>query len=163
MISGRKRHVMVLCWLARSTIGILLLLAEVPAAMGQAGPPCGPDLPIKCTPGKDAAIVLGFVGAGVLAVYLGYRIDHPRHESSIIGCSAVSEGMKTLVEDKTQTVYLLAGSDKKVKPGERLLLRGQKKLDPSGRDVFKVRKLVRDAGSCETQSTNAPVSSPASE
>ena len=71
--------------------------------------------------------------------------------------------MKTLVEDKTQTVYLLAGSDKKVKPGERLLLRGQKKLDPSGRDVFKVRKLVRDAGSCETQSTNAPVSPPVNE
>ena len=149
---------MVLGWLARSTIGILLLLAEVPAAAGQAGPPCGPDLPIKCTPGKDAAIVLGFVGAGVLAVYLGYRMDHPRHESSIIGCSAVSEGMKTLLEDDTQRVYLLAGSDKRVKAGERLLLRGQKKLDASGRDVFKVRKLVKDAGSCEPQRASPPVS-----
>jgi hypothetical protein len=143
---------MVLCWLARSTIGILLLLAEIPSAIGQPGPPCGPDLPIKCTPGKDAALVLGFVGAGILAAYFGYRLNHPRQEASIIGCTAQADGMKTLTEDDTQTVYLLTRSGKKLKAGERLLLRGKKTQDASGRDVFQVRKLVTDEGPCETQS-----------
>jgi hypothetical protein len=49
----------------------VLLAAEVPTAAAQAGSPCGPDLPIKCTPGKSAAILSAFVGAGIVAAYLG--------------------------------------------------------------------------------------------
>ena len=75
---------MLIHWLARSTFAVLLIGAELTSAGAQAGPPCGPDLPIKCTPGKDAAIVVGIVGVGVLAAYLGYRLNHPRHENSII-------------------------------------------------------------------------------
>jgi len=138
--------------LARSAFAVLLLAVEVTSARAQAGPPCGPDLPIKCTPGKDAAIVLGFVGAGVLAAYLGYRLDHSRHEASIIGCTAQTDEAMTLVEDNTQMLYSLIAVPKKVRAGERVALRGKNKSDPSGRNVFHVRKFVKDWGPCESQS-----------
>jgi hypothetical protein len=142
-------------WLARSTFAFLLLAVEATSTAAQAGPPCGPDLPIKCTPGKDAAIVLGFVGAGVLAVYLGYRLDHPRHQASIIGCTAQADGTMTLVEDNTQMLYSLNPIPKKVKAGERVVLRGKNKSDISGRNVFHVRKVVEDVGPCESRTPSA--------
>jgi hypothetical protein len=58
----------------------------------------------------------------------------------------------TLVEDSTQTLYSLTPPRKKVKAGERVVLRGKKTLDASGKNVFQVRKFVQDAGPCETQS-----------
>jgi len=141
--------------LARSAFAVLLLAVAVTSARAQAGPPCGPDLPIKCTPGKDAAIVLGFVGAGILAAYLGYRLDHPRHEASIIGCTAQADGTMILVEDNTQMLYSLTPVSKKVRSGERVALRGKKKSDTSGRNVFHVRKVVEDVGPCESRIPSA--------
>jgi hypothetical protein len=141
---------MVVRWLARSAVAILLLTLDIPSIAAQAGPPCGPDLPIKCTPGKDAAIVLGFVGAGVLAAYLGYRMGHPKHEASIVGCTALADGTMTLVEDNTEALYSLTSHPKKVKARERVILSGKKTLDVSGKNVFQVRKLVEDMGSCKT-------------
>lgn len=137
---------------ARSAFAVLLLALQATSARAQAGPPCGPDLPIKCTPGKDAAIVLGFVGAGILAAYLGYRLDHPRHEASIVGCTAQGDGTMTLVEDNTQILYSLTTVPKKVRAGERVTLRGKKKFDTSGKNLFQARKLAKDEGPCESQS-----------
>lgn len=135
-----------------STLGLLLLAAPAPSALAQAGPPCGPDLPIKCTPGKSAAIVLSFVGAGALAVYLAYRIDHPRGATSIAGCATQDNEEITLVDQASQTPYVLAAGRKKVKAGERLVLRGKKNRDADGRDVFRVTKILEDQGPCEPQS-----------
>lgn len=142
-------------WLIRSTFSLLLLAAEVPSAAAQPGPPCGPDLPIKCTPGKDAAIVLGFVGAGVVALYLGYRMDHPRNEMLTSGCAAQADGVMTLVEDNTQTVYLMKPLPRKVKAGERVVLRGKKIRDGTGKNIFRAKKFVQDEGPCETRSPSA--------
>jgi hypothetical protein len=141
--------------LARSAFAILLLALQVASARAQAGPPCGPDLPIKCTPGKDAGILLAFVGAGILAAYLGYRMDHPRHQALIVGCTAQADGTMTLVEDNTQILYSLAPVPKKVRAGQRVTLRGRKKSDPSGKNLFQARKLVKDEGPCESQSPGA--------
>ena len=69
-----------------------------------------------------------------------------------MGCATQSDGVKILTEDNTQTVYLLSGAEKKVKAGERLVLRGKKSRDATGRDVFQVRKVAKDDGPCETQS-----------
>ena len=69
-----------------------------------------------------------------------------------MGCATESNGMKTLTDDNTQTVYLLTRAEKKVKTGERLLLRGKKSRDASGSEVFQVSKVVKDEGPCETQS-----------
>lgn len=144
---------MIFRWLACSTFGILLVATAAPSIVAQAGPPCGPDLPIKCTPGKDAAIVVTFVGAGALAAYLGYRMSHPKREESIAGCTMQADGGMTLVEQSTQTLYSLTPVNKEVKAGERVVLRGKK--DASGRNVFHVKKLVKDEGPCETQSLSA--------
>lgn len=144
---------MILRCIACSTFGILLITAGAPSTVAQAGPPCGPDLPTKCTPGKDAAIVLGFVGAGALAAYLGYRMSHPKREETIAGCITQTDGVMTLMEQSTKTLYSLTPVHKKVQPGERVVLRGKK--DASGRDVFRVRKVVKDEGPCETQSGSA--------
>jgi hypothetical protein len=152
---AERRHEMFVHWLARSPFAVLLLAVDVTTSTAQPGPPCGSDLPIKCTPGKDAAIVLGFVGAGILAVYLGYRLDHPRHEELIIGCTVQAGGMMALVEDNTQMLYSLTPLLKKVKAGDRLVLRGKKKPVISGRNVFHVKKLVLNEGPCETQSPRA--------
>ena len=134
-----------------SIAGILLITAGAPSAVAQAGPPCGPDLPIKCNPGKGAAILLAFVGAGALAVYLAYRMDHPKGEASVAGCTTLANGEMALTEDGTQTLYLLTPARKNVKAGERVVLRGKKNHNASGGNVFHVRKVVKDDGRCEAQ------------
>ena|SRR5215472_2917466 len=144
---------MIFRWLTCSTFGFLLVAAGPPSTVAQAGPPCGPDLPIKCTPGKDAALLVTFIGAGALAAYLGYRISHPKREESIAGCTMQADGVLTLMEQSTQTVYSLTPVHKKVQAGKQVVLLGQK--DASGRNVFHVKKLVKDEGPCEAQSLNA--------
>jgi len=146
---------MIFRWLACSTFGILLITAGAPSTIAQAGPPCGPDLPNKCTPGKDAAIVLGFVGAGALAAYLGYRMNHPKREDSITGCTTQADGVMALMEQSTKTLYSLSPVHKRVKAGQRVVLRGKKNQDASGRNVFHVTKVVKDEGPCEAQSLSA--------
>ena len=146
---------MIARWLACLTCGILLLTAGAPPTVAQSGPPCGPDLPIKCTPGKDAAILMGYVGAGALAIYIGYRMDHPKHKELIAGCTTQTDGMMTLMEQGTGTLYSLNPVHKNVKAGERVVLRGVKKQDASGRNVFHVTKVVEDEGLCEKQNLTA--------
>ena len=146
---------MLIHWLARSTFAVLLIGVELTSAGAQAGPPCGPDLPIKCTPGKDAAIVVGIVGVGVLAAYLGYRLNHPRHENSIIGCTAQTDGSMTLSEDNTQKLYTLTGLPKKLRAGQHVLLRGKISADGSGKNAFQVRKFTKDDVPCEPQTSGA--------
>lgn len=138
-------------WLA-APLGILLLLGGIRAAIAQAGPPCGPDLPIKCTPGKDAAILLGFVGAGVLAFYLAYRMDHPKSKDAVVGCTAQAGETMIVTEDGTERIYELTHLGKQMRAGERVELWGDKRHDNSGRNVFKVRRLVRRGGTCTEQS-----------
>lgn len=135
--------------LAGPVLSLLLTAVGIPSIAAQAGPPCGPDLPIKCTPGKDAALVLGFVGAGALAVYLAYRMDHPRGEVSVSGCTILANGVMTLTEQGTQTSFLLTPSRKKVKADEQVILRGKKSRDAAGQNVLRVTKIVRDEGPCE--------------
>ena len=149
-----------LCRLAPLLASMLFLAAEAPFATAQPGPPCGPDLPIKCDPGKSAAILLGFVGAGVAAAFIAYRLDHPKHEASLSGCVTDSGGTKTLTEDETKTRFVLTHAGKKLKAGERVLLRGKKASDPSGTNFFQVRKVVRDQAPCETQASTEPAMSP---
>lgn len=142
---------MIARWLA-APLGILLLLGGDRAAIAQAGPPCGPDLPIKCTPGKDAAILLGFVGAGVLAFYLAYRMDHPKVKDAVVGCTAQTGGAMILAEDGTQRIYELTHVPKQMRAGERVELWGYQRRDNLGRNVFKVTKLVKSKGPCTAQS-----------
>lgn len=141
---------MIVRWLNTSIVGILLIATGVPSA-AQAGPPCGPDLPIKCTPGKDAAILAGIAGAGALAIFLAYRMDHPRAQASVEGCTALVEGVIVLSEQGTQSSYLLTGARKNVKTGERVVLRGKKSRNATGKSALRVTKVVKDEGPCEPQ------------
>lgn len=134
-------------------VGILLITAGVPSTVAQAGPPCGPDLPIKCNPGKGAAILLAFIGAGALAVYLGYRMDHPKGQVSIAGCTTLTDGAMTLTEDGTGTLYVLTPVRENVKAGGRVVLRGKKNHDAAGRNVLNVKKVVKNDGPCQAQSS----------
>ena len=138
-------------YLVSSALGVILAGLGATPADAQAGPPCGPDLPIKCTPGKDAAIVIGFVGAGALAVYIAYRMDHPRNEVTIGGCAALDNGAMTLTDESTHTLYPLMPGHKKLRAGNRVLLRGKVSHDSNGQNIFRVRKILKDDGPCEAQ------------
>ena len=131
-----------------SILGVFFLVAGVRSAAPQAGPPCGPDLPIKCDSGKGAAILAGIVGAGALAVYLAYRMDHPRGQTSIAGCTTLADGVMTLTGEGTQTSFLLTPAPRKVKAGERVILKGKKSQDAAGKNVLRVTKVVKDEGPC---------------
>jgi hypothetical protein len=142
-------------WLVRSTLSAGLLTAQIPFAISQQpGPGCGPNEIIKCNPGKEAAILSAFVGAGVLALYLGYRMDHPKQQMLVAGCVTDVGGELALTDDSSQTVYLVNLGRKKIKAGQRVVLRGRTNRDASGRDLFRVSKVAQDQGTCEASSSS---------
>lgn len=126
----------------------LLAAGVARSASAQAGPPCGPDLPIKCTPGKDAAVLMGFVGAGVAAVYIGYRLSHANGQTLVKGCTIFAEGALALREEGTGRLFLLASTRKKLAAGQQVILKGTKRRDKSGRDLFRTARIVSDQGPC---------------
>lgn len=144
---------MTIRFLACSALGVLLIGAGTTPTEAQAGPPCGPDLPTKCTPGKDAAILIGVIGAGALAFYLGYRMDHPKQGLAITGCTILDNGVMTLTDENTHTHYSVTPTPKRLRAGNRVLLRGKINQDSNGKSIFRVRKILEDDGPCETQST----------
>jgi hypothetical protein len=155
-IPAQVRQAMAMRWLARATFGILLSVAMEPSILAQAGPPCGPNLPIKCAPGKDIAIMSGVAGRLVLLLYVQHRINRGnRQQASITGCTAQANGVMTLTEDNTKTTYLLTPLHKKIKAGERVVLHGKKSQDASQNNVFQVKKLDKDEGPCRTQTPSA--------
>lgn len=144
-------------WLARPAFGILLSVVVALSASGQAGPPCGPNLPIKCaSAGKQVAIVAGLVGVVVLVFYAQHRMNsRDRKDTVLAGCTAQAGGVMTLTDDNTKTTYSLASLPKKLKTGRQVALRGIKSQDASGKNVFQVRKLVKDKGPCGSQAPTA--------
>ena len=141
---------------ARSAFAVLLLALQATFGQGSGWPSLRSRSSHQMHARQRRGLVLGFVGAGILAAYLGYRLDHPRLEASIVGCTAQGDGTMTLVEDNTQILYSLTTVPKKVRAGERVTLRGKKKFDTSGKNLFQARKLVKDEGPCEPPSPTAP-------
>ena len=83
------------------------------------------------------------VGAGVGIGYLVLR-----NHRTVVGCVQPTSGGIKLMNEKDQRTYALLASNVSLNPGERVVLRGRKSKDDTGKPTFEVAKLVKDYGSC---------------
>jgi len=97
--------------------------------------------------GKVIAIGAGAAAAGAGVLYLTLH-----HRGSLTGCVQRGDDGLSLVDDtKHQTYSLLPGSTD-LKSGERVELRGKRSKDEKGAQTFHVSKVVKNLGSCSTES-----------
>lgn len=92
--------------------------------------------------GKAIGIGAGAAaGAGVLFLVL-------HHHGTLTGCvQPANDGLRLLDEKKNKSYALVAGA-MSLKPGQRVVLRGQKSKSEAGAQTFRATKLVKDLGVC---------------
>lgn len=100
--------------------------------------------------GKAIGIGVGAAaGAGLLFLAL--------HHTSMTGCvQPAADGLR-FVDDKKNASYTLEAAGVQLKAGQRAELQGKKAKDAAGAQVFTVKKLVKDLGSCDTPAPSAQV------
>ncbi len=104
--------------------------------------------------GSGKAIGIG-VGGGVAAAIGIYAIHHrnaSRQVATVVGCTEASDAGTKLVNEKDKHSYSLVSLSSDVKSGERVELVGKKTKDKSGKTTFRVEKLAKDYGPCNTES-----------
>ncbi len=99
--------------------------------------------------GKAIAAGVGAAAAGAGVLYLTLH-----HRGSVTGCVIAndSDTPLTLVDDKKHQTYSILPGGSNLKSGERLELRGKRSKDGKGAKTFQVSKVVKNLGSCDTQS-----------
>lgn len=100
--------------------------------------------------GKAIGIGVGAAaGAAVgIALLIHHRRAAARSEASVIGCTqSVLDRMSLRNESNDQT-YTIRSNDILLRAGERVELTGVVKDEGSGSQVFQVRSLVNDYGTC---------------
>ena len=101
--------------------------------------------------GKGAAIGIG-VGAAA-GVGIAYWALHNR--PNMVGCvQNASQGAAILNEKDGKLYPLQPDSEMALKPGERVALKGKKIETSSGKESFRVTKVVKDYGACEVSAEN---------
>jgi hypothetical protein len=93
-------------------------------------------------------------GAGVLFLALHY---HGR----VTGCVQPGANGLRLLDDKNNKSYALVPGDVSLKPGQRVLLKGNRSKGDADTQTFTAKKLIKDLGSCDT-SLNASSGNPGS-
>jgi len=93
--------------------------------------------------GKAIGIGVGAAaGAGLLFLVL--------HHTSMTGCvQPATDGLR-FVDEKKKASYTLVLGGVPLKAGQRAELQGKKAVDDAGAQMFTVKKLVKDLGSCDT-------------
>jgi len=100
--------------------------------------------------GKAIGIGVGAAaGAGLLFLAL--------HHTSMTGCVQPAEDGLRFVDEKKKTSYTLVSGSVPLKAGQRAELQGKKAKDATGAQMFTVKKLAKDLGSCETPTSSAQV------
>jgi hypothetical protein len=98
--------------------------------------------------GKAIGIGVGAAaGAGLLFLAL-------RH-TSMTGCVQPAEDGLRFVDEKKKASYTLVSGGVPLKEGQRAELQGKKTKDAAGAQMFTVKKLVKDLGSCEQPAPSA--------
>jgi hypothetical protein len=88
------------------------------------------------------------IGAGAAAC-AGLAYLALRKHATMVGCvEASTDGSKLMNEKDQKTYALIASNDVVLALGERVVVKGKKTKDDSGKPTFEVHKLVRDYGSC---------------
>lgn len=88
------------------------------------------------------------IGAGA-AAGAGLAYLALRKHATMVGCvEASTDGSKLMNEKDQKTYALIASNDVVLALGERVVVKGKKTKDDSGKPTFEVHKLVRDYGSC---------------
>jgi hypothetical protein len=73
-------------------------------------------------------------------------------QKTIEGCVESADGVSRLSNEKDHHVYIILSDSAALKSGQRLKLKGKKSRDRSGALQFRVKKLVKDEGTCDAQS-----------
>lgn len=132
------------------SLSLMLVAATQAAAQygGGGGTSGGSGTPGYTPPtggyGSGKAIGIGVgaaAGAGVLFLVL-------HHHGTTTGCvQPADDGLRLLDEKKNKSYALVAGAVS-LKPGQRVVLRGQKSKSEAGAQTFRATKLVKDLGVC---------------
>ena len=96
--------------------------------------------------GEIAGIAVGAAAGIAVIVYLVI----PK-QKTIEGCVESADGGMRLTDEKDKRTYLLITDKVSLQPGERVALKGKKSKDKSGTRQFRVRKLLKDQGTCKQQ------------
>jgi hypothetical protein len=96
--------------------------------------------------GEIVGIAVGAAAGIALVVYLVI----PK-QKTIEGCVESADGGMRLTDEKDKRTYLLVTDKVSLQPGERVALKGKKSKDKSGTRQFRVRKLLKDQGTCKQQ------------
>ena len=148
----------------RLALGLCLTAALSASASAQYG---GPGMgPAPGTPGYVApksgngsgkAIGIGVgAAAGVGVLFLALH-----HHGAVTGCVRQTDDGLSLVDEKKNKSYSLAGSSVALKPGDRVELKGKKSSGKSGNEMFEATKVVKNLGSCSAEPAAAAASAAA--
>lgn len=150
--SRRTRHSIPKSFL-RLTLSLSLMLlaathADAQYGGGGGGTSGGSGTPGYAPPrggyGSGKAIGIGVgaaAGAGVLFLVL-------HHHGTVTGCVQPADDGLRLLDEKKNKSYTLVTSTVNLKPGQRVVLKGQKSKSEAGAQTFEARKLVKELGVC---------------
>ena len=131
----------------RLVSGTLLALLLSAPSFAQYGGSTGTGSAPSYGSGKAIGIGVGAAAGGAGVLYLALR-----HRGLVTGCiQAGNDGLNLVDEKKHQTYSLMPGSTD-LKPGKRVELKGKISKDGSKTQIFEANKVVKDLGSCSTQS-----------
>lgn len=104
---------------------------------------------------SNGQVAAAAVGAGIViavGVYVAYKVI--KKQKTIEGCVETAENPLMLTDLKDKKTYVLESESLPIKPGQHLKVKGKKSKDKSGMLHLRVKKIVKDFGSC----TQVPVS-----
>jgi hypothetical protein len=100
--------------------------------------------------GKAIGIGVGAGAAGAVGLYL---LMH--RGSSVTGCVQTADDGLHLTDDKTKHTFSVSPSGTALVPGQHVQLRGKITKDKAGAESFEAKKLVKNLGACNAQSSAA--------
>jgi hypothetical protein len=131
------------------SLSLMLLAATRGAAQYGGGGTSGSSGTPGYTPprggyGSGKAIGIG-VGAAAAAGVL-FLVLH--HHGTVTGCVQPSDDGLRLLDEKKDKSYVLVTGPVNLKPGQRVVLKGQKSKNEAGAQTLEVRNLVKELGVC---------------
>ncbi len=96
--------------------------------------------------GKAIGIGVGAAAAGAGVLFLALH-----HHGAVTGCVRQTDDGLSLVDEKKNKSYSLAGSSVALKPGDRVELKGKKFSGTTGNEMFEANKVVKNLGSCSAE------------
>lgn len=103
--------------------------------------------PARASIPTETQVVLIFVGVAVIGAAIGITVYHFAHTSpSLTGCTALSAGTLTLLNEADHRSITLVGQTSELKAGERVRVSG--KHQKNANSTFLVEKIKKDYGSC---------------